>query len=293
MLNSKTMIARQARKKVSAFSLQPSYLACAGFTMVEIAICMAIIGFALLVIIGLLPGGMRAQRENRERTIINQDAAELLEAIRNGARGADDLTNYVYAIVNTRFAPDGSALAGYGYTNALAGTMGFSAANYPTVANWSLFLTNGANIVGLLSTPEYTAANGLPVPNLNAAGVSNHIVACVRSLSGLAVGKPPQDNPTLQQDSFSYHIICGNLPVQLPTNNPTAYAASLQANLHELRLTFLWPQLPNGNLPLRAWRQTYRTLIAGQLTWTTNSGPAALYFCQPQSFAAAATTNAP
>src|ERR1035437_5676628 len=70
------------------------------FTMVEIAICLAIIGFALVAIIGVLPLGMNTQRDNREETIINQDATVLLEAVRNGTHGADDLTNYVYAITN-------------------------------------------------------------------------------------------------------------------------------------------------------------------------------------------------
>ena len=45
-----------------------------GFTMVEIAICLAIIGIALVSIIGVLPIGMNTQRDNREETIINQDA---------------------------------------------------------------------------------------------------------------------------------------------------------------------------------------------------------------------------
>ncbi len=78
--------------------------------MIEIAMCLAIIGFALVAIIGVLPLGMNTQRDNREETIINQDATVLLEAIRNGARGLDDLTNYVYAITNywTLYNPDGT-----------------------------------------------------------------------------------------------------------------------------------------------------------------------------------------
>src|ERR1700690_1178771 len=101
MLNSKTIIARRARKKVLAFSLQPSAFACSGFTMVEIAICLAIIGIALVAIIGVLPIGINVQRDNREETLIDQDATVLLENIRNGARGLDDLTNYVFAITNS------------------------------------------------------------------------------------------------------------------------------------------------------------------------------------------------
>ena len=91
--------------------------------MVEIAICLAIIGFALVAIIGVLPYGMATQRDNREETIINQDATVFLEAIRNGSQGLDDLTNYVYAITNywTQYSSAGIQLQtgvnGYTYTN--------------------------------------------------------------------------------------------------------------------------------------------------------------------------------
>src|ERR1035437_4011482 len=151
----------------------------AAFTMVEIAICLAIIGFALVAIIGVLPIGMNTQRDNREETIINQDATVLLEAVRNGTHGANDLTNYVYAITNYpgQYNANGSftPLNPYGY------------ANYPS------YLTNGANIIGLLSTPEFTDLNRMPIFSLfNTAGYSNHIVAYVHSLSGLAAEKPPQ-----------------------------------------------------------------------------------------------------
>ncbi len=68
------------------------------FTMVEIAISLAIIGFALVAIIGVLPIGMTVQKDNREETIVNQDATVFMNAIRNGALGLDYLTNYVTSI---------------------------------------------------------------------------------------------------------------------------------------------------------------------------------------------------
>jgi type II secretory pathway pseudopilin PulG len=71
-----------------------------GFTLVEIALCLAIIGFGLVAIIGVLPAGLNVQKENRDETIINHEASMWVEAIRNGARGLDDLTNYVIAITN-------------------------------------------------------------------------------------------------------------------------------------------------------------------------------------------------
>src|SRR5437762_3611416 len=68
-----------------------------GFTMVEIALCIAIIGFALVAIIGVLPSAMRVQQDNRADTIIDQDGTYLLEAIRHGSQGLDDLPRYIAA----------------------------------------------------------------------------------------------------------------------------------------------------------------------------------------------------
>ena len=55
--------------------------------MVEIALSLAIIGFALVAIIGILPAGMSVQKDNREQTIINLDGAFLMNAIKSGGGG--------------------------------------------------------------------------------------------------------------------------------------------------------------------------------------------------------------
>ena len=209
--------------------------------MIEIAICLAIVGFALVAIIGVLPIGMNTQRDNREETIVNQDALLLINAVRTGARGVDDLTNYVYAITNYA----SSVVAGYD----------------------SGYLTSGARIVGLMGTPEFTG------------NVSNHIVAYVRSLNGLAAEKWSGSLV-----SFNYQVVCQNTPVPM-FNSGAGFGRQLTNCQSELRLRFLWPLLPNGNVG--GGRQTYRATIAGQLV-SSNSGVATLYFYQPQSF-----TNAP
>jgi prepilin-type N-terminal cleavage/methylation domain-containing protein len=313
MLKAKIKFARQARKKASAF-------ACAGFTMVEIAISLAVIGIALVSIIGVLPIGMHTQRDNREETLINQDATILLEAIRGGARGLNDLTNYVFAITNYW-----TEYTGTNMSINRRGTNGYTfTASFPAVP--PLPLTNGSRIIGLLSTPEYTALNGWPIPHLLNGGVSNHIVAYVRSLSGPAVEKPPQDNDILRTDSFGYRLLCVNAPVaghipppwqdlaynagdlvSYPPNGQTtywqataataafdepslsslwkrvSYPEQLAANLREVRLTFFWPLLPNNSLPGDAKHQTFRTLVAGQLMQPF--GYTNQYYYQPQSFA--------
>jgi len=303
--------------------------------MIEIAISLAIIGIALVAIIGVLPIGMRTQRDNREETIINQDATVLLEAIRNGARGLNDLTNYVYAITNywTEYGNNGQYVAGnngvnnvnngYTFTNVSIAPGYVSTIGFP--------INSGTNIIGLLSTPEFTDNSGLPIPDLMFGGYSNHVVAYVRSVSGPAVEKPPQDNPIIQADAFTYRVLCVNAPLAVDTNlfsfystwqpqpyavggqvfynwnywvattNTTAvdipgqpipgqlikwkqtpvYGLEIAGVMHELRLTFLWPQLPDG--ALGASRQTFRTLVAGQLVTNIVAGQI-LYFYQSQTF---------
>ena len=69
------------------------------FTLIEIAICLGVIAFALVAIIGILPAGLQVQRDNREDTIMNQEGTYLLEAIKSGAEGLDDLLRRVDLIV--------------------------------------------------------------------------------------------------------------------------------------------------------------------------------------------------
>ncbi|MBI5799226.1 MAG: type II secretion system protein [Verrucomicrobia bacterium] len=59
------------------------------FTMVEVALSLAIVAFAMVAIIGVMPIGLNVQKENREETIVSQDAAVILEAIRGGNSSAN------------------------------------------------------------------------------------------------------------------------------------------------------------------------------------------------------------
>lgn len=272
-----------------------------GFTMIEIALCLAIIGFALVSILLVLPTGMNTQRDTREQTIINEDASILLEAIRDGARGMDELTNYVYAITNyvTFYDNRGNSVGHHqlGYTPTSA-----SIDNAADPTQNAMLLTNGLRIIGLLSTPEFTVSKTVPpysggLPLANTFGqfyTSNYIVAYMRSLSGLAAEKPPQDNAIMQGSTFAYQIRCVNAPPAMAMDTNTLnqagsnYVWQLTGNLHELRLLFSWPQHPNGKVG--PFRQNFRASIAGQLAWTDYStngfqGIQPLYFYESQSFA--------
>ena len=260
----------------------------AAFTMVEIAICLAIIGIALVGIIGVLPIGMNTQRDTREETIINQDAATLIPIISRGLRGDDDLTNYVYAVTNYwgYYKSDGTLLQ--------SGTAGYTIASTSATINNPPYtspvqLTNGANIVGLLSTPEFIANQpfypAVPVVTNNALGYnvySNHIVAYVHALSGLAAEKPPQDNQLMVNDAFTYRMVVVNAPVAMDWSSyDIPYNQKLWKNQHELRLSFFYPVRPNGSVGPN--QLTFRTTVSGQLlpTFVNNQ---LLYFYQPQAF---------
>ena len=263
--------------------------------MIEIALSLAIIGFALVAIIGILPLGMNVQKENREETIINQDASIFMEAIRNGARGSDDLTNYVMAITNyvTQYNPNGVPVGPpqpFGFT--------YTSPQFP--------LTNGYRIIGLLSTPDLVLR-----PGVRAGFLSNHVVAYVRSMSGPVAEKAPQTNSSMQDLGLSYRLICTVTPYGtnffdptwlyrggLATNNLDYIAKynysnvirTLEGNLHDIRLTFRWPLLPNGDVG--PGRQVYRTMVGGLLQGTNDFGYPSyygtqtnfLFFFQPRTY---------
>jgi type II secretory pathway pseudopilin PulG len=268
------------------------------FTMVEIAISLAIIGFAMVAIIGVLPIGMTVQKDNREETIINQDATVFMNAIRNGARGLDDLTNYVTAITEVVWKFDGNTKGG-----------SLSSSNWFNYANSSLgsqfALTNGYRIVGLLSTPKYVSFTPLGVRQ--SVLYSNHVVAYVRSMSGTASEKSLPNSRSVSDLasslSFSYRLTSEVIPYMTnyydpswvffgqqglsPTeavirSNNWMVVNNQQTNLHDLRLVFAWPFTPQGVLPKTARGQSFRTLVSGQLT---NDPPGSLWwFLQPRTY---------
>jgi hypothetical protein len=126
----------------------------AGYTMIEIALAIAVIGFALVAIVGVLPSGMQVQKDNREDTIINQDGVFWLEAIRSGATGSVALSSFVDYVVDSA-----------GHTNQVG-------EGKP--------IQHTHQILGLLSAPRFSP--GTPAP-----------AAQVRAIAGPAVMRDNKD----------------------------------------------------------------------------------------------------
>lgn len=264
----------------------------AAFTMVEIAVCLAIVGFALVAIIGVLPAGLNVQKENREETIINQDATVWMDALRSGSFGYDELAKYVDRVVVSTENFDTN-------NNGLGTITTIAERDTPVVAvpgnsQRIAFGNNGGLIVGLLSTPRI----GQPTPNAppGAAYSTNHVYAYVRALSGSAAEKPPQDNLDVRDLAFSYRLVVETIksgtydPGTILTNRVNGVVGQ---NLADVRLLFRWPlkqpfspATPLGRPEAGSGRLVFRTQLSGELQRVPNANllNTAFYFLQPRDY---------
>lgn len=246
-----------------------------GFTMVEIALSIAIVAFAMVAIIGIMPTGFEAQRLNREETVINQDGTYLMEAIRSGAMGLDELTNFVDSIV---------------ISNHLGNVRSIGVSENVNNFNAAVPLVNGHFIIGMLSTPHLEVVsvrrNGAVVYS------TNEVAALVRAMSGTASDRFVDSD--FRENAFSYLLSTKIVPyLPSPTNavgqgsvnistNRFSLASNISSNLYDLQLKFRWPVTKvqtqgSGNQPNIQYRvgkneKVFRTLVSGKLL-RTNTVP--------------------
>lgn len=257
------------------------------FTMIEIAFSLAIVAFALVAIMGVLPTGMTVQRDNREDTIINHDAAFWMEALRSGSKGIDDLTNYVEMITISDWD-------GVKESNAQIWTNWWDPSS--SLPAGQERIVSGEQIVGLLTTPKY----GTNSPA--ATNVSTKLVrAVVRALNGSAIEK---ETPPKKEFAFRYELQSEVVPL-LPTppgaNTQTIpsfprnvaydfHDTSVSENLRNLRLTLRWPLFQQGTNwggglmstdNARRNRRTVRGLVNGRLTTIPGTN---YFFVQPNTY---------
>jgi len=219
---------------------------CAAFTMVEIAIALGVIGFALVAIIGILPAGLEVQRDNRTETIINQDATFWIEAIRNGARGLEGLTNQVDRIEIT--GPSGPPMVINSFAPGPAGN---------------------AQIIGLLTTQTLQ-------PEMD-------VRAYVWSVSGAVAEKEP--NRADRVIAFKYRMTvhidrATNFAVPFTAysgNGVPGLTPEPLDSLYQVGLTFSYPLSPVDDTKPTSRRQSYRTLVSRHIA-TNNIGGNPYYF---------------
>lgn len=241
-----------------------------GFTMVEIAIALGVIGFAMVAIIGILPAGLEVQRDNRSETIINQDATFWMEALRSGTVNADhvlELTERIQ-LIDRSFDP---AVTNY-FRHYLLPPLPGIPLEQP--------FDSVSNIIGLLTWP--------------AGGPHREVVARINAVSGAAAEK--EMNPPAREISFAYllRVVIERRNAIEPAIDPDDLALPFVAvaneqgvaiqreehfgypeatSLLEIRLAFLYPAIQEGRLPPRA--QNYRSSLA---RYVTNDPPSSFYF---------------
>ena len=219
--------------------------------MVEIALSIAVVAFALVAILGVLPTGMTVQKDNRDDGVINQEGRYWLEAIRSGAR-VEDLTNYVESITITNQTVAKKSVT---FDNGYGGAVGL----------------RPQDVIALLSTPKYIFDD-------KNNRETNRVSARVKAITGPAAEKGSLTN----EFSFRYEMqveitpsstspLAGTFPDGGAQNR---FISTLGENLHELRLIFRWPVVQRGN----GWfvgnnRKTFRARIAGSYQIETNATP--------------------
>ena len=285
--------------------------------MIEIALALAVIGIALVAVIGALPQGVEVQRDNRRETIINQDANFYMNALRGGAQRLDDLTNYVRCVTNhwVYFESNGVSIKASGddtYTNfsvtllPFSTTLGYQVSNpYLKTFNGGneiadYRLTNGLRILGVLGTPRYFRFN-------DGTFVSNNVIAYATALSGAANEKTPQTNDFLRELAFSYRFAVQIAPVTSGATNwnngsfdaqfdaafgtnaaGTSFEKELRKNLHanlyDVRLHFRWPLLPNGDIG--RGEKKFRTEVGGAIQRLPDPAFSVmrLFYFRPQTY---------
>ena len=216
------------------------------FTMVEVAFAVAIVAFAMVAIMGVLPSGFTVQKSNREDTLINQEGTYLLDAIRNGLQGDDQIWRQVdwYYVATT---------------NSITGSsMGDNKSKLPD-----------RFIVGTLSIPSVLAVR--TNSNNQIEWRTNVVYAKIRAQSGKVSGKGASKEA--KDFAFSYKLKSEIRPVIVypwATNSQSFYMTN---HLYEVKLTLSWPvpeEKPVGNTDANLTVQgknkmVFRTMVNGRL----------------------------
>ena len=229
-----------------------------GFTLLVIAVSLAVIGFAIVAVLGVLPTALNVQRDTRERTVVLQDANYFMEAVRRGAQGTNDLVSYVERMWDVSL--QGGSIK----------SLELASASFP----------RDQDVLQLLSEANYSSPT-------NSSDTHLYTVALVRSLSGSAAEKGP--NAVGDRIAFKYLIKSEVVPVQsIPEEamrplTPLDFredaqriqlAQRLNRDLYEFRFTIYWPAIPEdfvlGSTPRN--QINFRTYVGGDLSTNNPSG---------------------
>jgi len=242
-------VARPFAGRAIPVSLAASRRSEQAFTMVEIAIALGVIGFALVAIIGILPSGLQVQRDNKAETIINQDATFWLETLGSGAKGVDELTNYVESIEVIERDPNTLNVVGTRYYT-------FGGASIPQEPSPIPFFS-GQEVVGILTTQAWVTnkETSADVWAISGAAAEKDLSAASRELAFKYRLDVQIERATNSGFALSFNTLATNFS-NLPQNQPPEPLDSL----FHLRVRLEYPLVGGTQPPAR--RKSYRTLVS-------------------------------
>ena len=226
------------------FSPNTSLRSATGFTLVEVAISIGIVAFALVAIIGILPTGMDVKKQNKEDTIINQDGPMFINAIRTGSRNlanVDGNFEYIHVLRNGQII--------LGLTNGIHTNV------------------TPAEIIGLLGQPKFEA------------GTTNRYITRAKFLSNS--GPLELEGNQTRALAFSYRLTSEVVPYMGSISTNNAFRTN---NLYDLKVTMQWPVYPNGNIgrDKKVFRSQVGGRL--ERVVSTNISGLDLFFFQPTQF---------
>ena len=211
--------------------------------MIEIAIALGIISFALVAVIAILPSGLQLQQHTRERSIIDKEANYWINAIQNSGDYTNDFhRSNVYQDDALDFVKSINGYPGpFGNTARLLG--------------------------GLIRTNYFVSYDGEGKPIVE---WGEPVTAIVRPFNGAAIERGAAHRDFAFEYLMNVHIAPS---FTIRPDHPDYDA--LQSRLWELKLEFAWPVI-NG----RAARTqaVYRATIAGELKPADDPPPSDFYY---------------
>jgi hypothetical protein len=183
----------------------------AAFTLVEISLCLGIIAFALVAIVGVLPTGFQMSKENNYNALMEREAGFLLRAISTGGAGVDYLTNnFDYIKIKSTGQRNGTPVTGIVILTNSPGLEVWLAPNVLLLGA----LTNGPVIASALRRRVY---NGL-----GEGRYTNLVTARVRQI----VGSPFDGSLRGTDTEFIYQLTSGVLPLDSYSQDSIDYLAT-------------------------------------------------------------------
>jgi type II secretory pathway pseudopilin PulG len=218
-----------------------------GFTISEVVLAIGVVAFGLVAVLGVLPVGLAATKDNREETIIRYEALYWINALRAGAQKFDALDQVEWAevVVIESVTPTTTITNVYrAHRNRLGGD------------GWGVF----PNLIGALNrghnkqnTWPTDVIGWLSIPNNGTVKTKTVLVRPMNStlfdrIYGRKLLVANKSSYTNNSSSTIYHPLDGGdlafaylLEVSITKPDPSL-------ELHKVELTFSWPVLDDPTI---------------------------------------------